>query len=109
VSQGELLTGRQVELVVAALSLGLPVLALVLGGILGSFTVGWRRGLLLGGVVALLGPLCWAMWLVYGWVIARFGLDSVRALLINLALFALVGVLAGFLLRRTWSRLAAKT
>ena len=35
------------------------------------------------------------MWRLYNAVLGRYGLDSVKALLINLALFAGVGVMVG--------------
>jgi hypothetical protein len=61
-------------------------------------SMGRRRAALLSAVGALVYPL----WLVYNGIEDRFGLDSVAALLINLALFAAVGIAGGRLLRRLW-------
>ena len=56
------------------------------------------KGALLAGAAALLYPL----WAVYNAIEDHFGLDSVAALLINLALFVIVGVLGGIVIRRFW-------
>ena len=104
----ELLSARQAELIVAAIAAGIPVLALLLGGTLGRRTIGLGRGLALGGLIGLLGPVCWGLWLCYNGVVGHYGLDSVKGLLLNLGLFCLVGVLAGVSLGRAWRRLVAK-
>ena len=56
------------------------------------------RGALLAAAAALLYPL----WLVYNGIEDYFGLDSVAALLINLGLFAVVGVAVGMAMKRLW-------
>jgi hypothetical protein len=56
----------------------------------------WARAAFLAGAAA----LAWPLWLVYNGIEDHFGLDSVAALLINLALFALVGTAAGLTFRR---------
>jgi hypothetical protein len=61
---------------------------------------GWRKI----GLVALCLVLTWPLWLVYNRIEDHFGLDSVAALLLNLALFAVLGVALGFILRRVWPR-----
>lgn len=86
----------------------LAVLALPLGA-LGGYLVGRARGRLpadaLGGLaVGLLGPVVWVMWLVYGAVVAHFGLDSVAGLFVNLGVFAVVGVGIGLL----WASLSRR-
>ena len=48
-----------------------------------------------------LGPLALALWFVYNAIMDAFGLDSVRALIINLAIFLVVGVCVGMLFRST--------
>ena len=59
---------------------------------------GWRKC----GLVALCLVLTWPLWLVYNRIEDHFGLDSVAALLLNLALFVVLGVALGFILRRLW-------
>jgi hypothetical protein len=48
-------------------------------------------------LAAMIGPLLWILWLVYNSIEDYYGLDSVKALLINLGLFAAVGLLLSFL------------
>lgn len=86
----------------AALAL-LSVLALALSLALGARSrsragAALRRGALLSGAVVLV----WPLWLVYNAIENRFGLDSVAALLLNLALFAIIGTAGGLLMRRLW-------
>jgi ABC-type glycerol-3-phosphate transport system permease component len=57
-----------------------------------------RRISLLAAVVVVVYPL----WVIYNGIENYFGLDSVAALLLNLALFVLVGVAGGRLLRSRW-------
>jgi len=95
----ELVDAAQVGVALAVLSGGALLAALLLG-YLGRARRSARmaRGALLAGAVAALYPL----WLVYNAIEDRFGLDSVAGLLINLGLFAAVGVAGGLLLRRSW-------
>ena len=57
-----------------------------------------KKGALLAGAAV----LAWPLWLVYNAIEDHFGLDSVAALLLNLALFAVIGTAGGFLMRRLW-------
>ena len=89
---GELVNLAVVEQVILLLAFGLPVAGLLLG-------LGWgarsRRpvpGALQGLACGLLGPAVWALWRIYNAIEDHYGLDSVKALLINLALFVAVGV-----------------
>src|SRR5262245_33235025 len=73
--------------------------------------VGWgrrsgapRAGLQRGLAAGLLGPAALLLWAVYNLFEDRYGLDSVKALVINLVIFVLFGALAGALLAWTWHR-----
>jgi hypothetical protein len=46
------------------------------------------------------GILLYPLWLVYNRIEDAFGLDSVTALVLNLALFSVIGVAGGLVLRR---------
>ena len=48
----------------------------------------------------LLGPLIFLLWTVYNAIENHYGLDSVKALLINLGLFLLTGILAVLVFRQ---------
>ena len=91
---------------IAKMGVALAVLSGV-GLLLGPFCLwmanekasdGWRKC----GLVALCLVLTWPLWLVYNRIEDHFGLDSVAALLLNLALFVVLGVALGFILRRFW-------
>lgn len=95
----ELVDAQTVGLAMAVLS-GLALLLtpalLALGRSRGSAAA--VQAALLSGCAVLLYPL----WRIYNLIEDHFGLDSVAALLINLALFVVVGVTVGLLLRRLW-------
>ena len=93
----ELVDAGQVGIAVGVLS----VLALVLGGALLATARGDANRKRVGLVAAALAP-AWPLWLIYNAIEDRLGLESVAALLINLALFAAVGIGIGLVLRRLW-------
>jgi hypothetical protein len=91
----ELITTEQAARAIIILALALPIAGLVIGGIAGVVRRRSARGAALGLVCGLSGPAIWVMWRVYNGVIGRFGLDSVKGLLVNLALFVVVGLAVG--------------
>jgi hypothetical protein len=97
----ELIHLATVERVIVGLAIGLPVAGLLLGLGWGARSGQARTGAVQGLMGGLLGPLIWLLWRVYNGIEDHYGLDSVRALLLNLALFAAVGITGGIL----WARL----
>jgi len=93
----EFVSPQQAEVIIYAVAGGLLALGVVGGAAAAAFTRPRRAGLIIGAFVALAGALVYALWLVYNAVIARFGLDSVKALVINLAIFVVVGLGYGIL------------
>jgi len=91
----ELVTTEQAERVIAMLTWALPLAGLVLGAIVGAARGRLGRGVALGLLCGLSGPAVWALWRMYNGVIGGYGLDSVRGLLVNLALFVLIGLVIG--------------
>jgi len=89
-----------------------PILGIGLGAMLGVRKKATYRGALQGLVVGLLGPLNWLLWKIYDALTDRNGLDSVRNLEINVALFvavgAVMGVGIGLWQRRNASRMEGK-
>jgi hypothetical protein len=80
------------------LAVALPVLATGIGAAL-QFA-GRRPGALAAGIfVGLLGPVNWLLWRVYNTIEDHYGLDSVNAMLLNLALFAALGLAVGISVR----------
>lgn len=73
-----------------------PIAGLVIGAAVGKRRGQIRSGALAGLMVGLLGTLNWLLWHVYNTLTDTNGLDSVKGLAINLALFVVVGALLGF-------------
>ena len=55
-----------------------------------------------GGLLIAAGGLVYLLWVVYNAIIARLSLDSVKALLINLAIFVVVGLAYGAAAGLAW-------
>jgi len=102
----ELVTVEQAERVIVLLAIALPVLGLAAGALVGTLRHRLWAGLALGLLCGLAGPAVWAMWRAYNGVIGEYGLDSVRGLLVNLALFVGVGLVVGLAVGMLWRRLA---
>ena len=86
---------------VGTLLMVLSGIALLLAVALGAMSRG-KPGALRGALLAAGAVCAYPLWLVYNRIEDHFGLDSVAALLINLGLFVVVGVMAGLALRRWW-------
>lgn len=100
----ELVTTEQAEQVLRLLALSLPIVGLLIGGVVGARRGRARRGLGIGLLIGHSGPLTFVLWKVYNGIMGRYGLDSVKGLLLNLALFTavglVIGVIVGWRLRR---------
>jgi drug/metabolite transporter (DMT)-like permease len=97
----ELITRPQTD----AVMLGVAVLGLILAALM--YAAAKRRGE--NGVVSAAlwgGPplLASLLWPVYNVITDRIGLDRVANLFVNLALFVVVGIAAGW----AWTRMAAR-
>ena len=101
----EIVDADQVTRLFTILAIVLPPLCLLIGWLYGSRNQNQRRGAILGLLAGLLGPLNWLMWRIYNAITDAIGLDTVRNLVVNLILFlvsgAVIGVVAGFAIRRT--------
>jgi len=103
----ELITTEQAARAILMLAIALPIAGLLIGGIAGAVRRQTARGAALGLVCGHSGPAIYVMWRVYNGVIGRFGLDSVKGLLVNLALFLTVGLLIGLAAGAVWRRKTA--
>jgi uncharacterized membrane protein len=101
----EIVTSGQVNSLFMALIGILPVAGAVIGAMIGArkgrlhlYTL---MGVLIGLIIALLNL---GLWRVYNTITDRLGLDSVRNLVVNLALFIILGagagLIAGYVSRR---------
>jgi hypothetical protein len=96
---GELVDAGKVGAALAVLSVAALLLA---AGFAITFRSRGGAALKKGALLAGAAVLAWPLWLVYNAIEDHFGLDSVAALLLNLALFAVIGTAGGFLVRRHW-------
>lgn len=103
----ELVTVEQAEQVIRAAAVALPAAGLVVGAAAGALRRQVARGVALGLLCGASGPAILGLWLVYKAIVNHYGLDSVAGLLINLGLFAAIGLLLGFAVAAVWRRLAA--
>lgn len=91
----ELVSVEVVERVFLALAIAGPVVGTLTGAVLGvrrrTVSRSWLRGLAVG----MLGPVNWVLWRMYGALTDHFGLDSVKGLLLNMAIFVGLGLAAG--------------
>lgn len=105
----EMVTPAQAEVIVRGAVLGLVVIG-VLVAIAARRGPRMRRAApALGAIIAGAGLLVYAGWAVYNTVTAKYGLDSVKAALINLAIFVIVGVVYGVAAATLWRRATAPT
>ncbi|MDR3709846.1 MAG: hypothetical protein P4L33_16240 [Capsulimonadaceae bacterium] len=84
----ELITLNQANLLMLALLVVAPIIGLIAGAAYRKPVPGLAAGVLIGA-----GNL--VLWKVYNLITERLGLDTVKNLLVNLALFAVVGLIAG--------------
>jgi hypothetical protein len=87
-------------------------IALPVAGLLAAL-IGWRikQSALctLGLTLSIAGPLLWLLWLAYGRVVNQYGLDSVKGLGVNIAVFAAAGIAAGLIIGLFQRRRKPKT
>ncbi len=75
-------------------------LILAIAGPLGGAGVGWlwQKRAVHGLLWGLLLTANWILWRLYNAITDRLGLDTVRNLLVNLAMFVALGAVAGFVM-----------
>jgi len=97
----ELVTVEQVGAVIATLAWVGPVAGLIVGIIAGATQGRAGRGALRGLAVGALGPVIWALWLVFSHLVrynldtGRAGLHSISTLVVSALIFAVVGIALG--------------
>jgi hypothetical protein len=91
----EIVTVEQVEAVFRWLAIGAPILGVLIGAGVAGRRGAARRGAVVGLALGLLGPANLALWRLYNAITNHLGLDTVRNLLTNMALFVGLGAAAG--------------
>src|SRR2546421_5871583 len=93
----EIVTMEQANHLFVLLAIALPIAGILIGAAVGARdgrTAGDART---GFFIGLLGPLNLLLWTIYNAITNRIGLDRVSNLLVNLALFISLGVVAGLI------------
>jgi lipopolysaccharide export LptBFGC system permease protein LptF len=96
----ELVNLATVDRLFLALAVLGPLLGMGAGAWLGARQQKGRKGALRGASIGLFATLNWALWKVFNRLTDQNGLDSVANVFLNLALFVVVGVIAGLILAR---------
>jgi len=102
----ELVTVEQAERAIAIIAVALPIVGILAGALAGALRRRLAAGLAIGVLCGAAGPAVWALWRMYNGIVGRYGLDSVRGLLVNLALFIAIGLLLGLAIGLIWRRQA---
>ncbi len=102
----EIVSPAQAEAIVRGAAVALAGVGLI--GVIAALARRKRRGArlfartVLGGLVIAAGGLVYLLWVLYNAIIAHLGLDSVKGLLINLAIFVAVGLVYGIAVGLAW-------
>ncbi len=97
----ELVTVEEAHRVITALAWALPLAGVVVGLIAGAARGATGKGARQGFAVGLLGPIIYAMWLLYSYLVrydpetGRAGLHSVSTLVLSALIFAVIGAMLG--------------
>jgi hypothetical protein len=98
----ELIEPATARLVVLSAACALTLAPLIVAAVVGALRGNMKRQLAGGLLISLAGPVLLGMWTLYNFIIGQWGLDSTRALLTNLAVFAAAGAALGLSAR--WLR-----
>jgi hypothetical protein len=101
----ELIEPATAGLTVFSAACVLTLAPLIAATVLGALRGNMKRRIAGAMFVALAGPALLIMWTVYNFIIGQWGLDSTRALPMNLAVFVIAGAALGLAARRLRHRL----
>lgn len=86
----EIISLNTIETLFISLAVALPVVGLLIGV--------WRKRVLVGFGWGMVGPINYLLWKMYNALTNHFGLDTMVNLYLNLAIFAVLGLTAGFVI-----------
>jgi hypothetical protein len=101
-----------IKTVDTALKIGAVVwllVCLLVGVAVGAIRQAWKTSLIRALSIGAIGPVVGVLWLFYSYMVrydpetGYFGLDKVWVLIVNAAVFVLVGAGFGYLVRRVWA------
>ena len=97
----ELVTVEQAGAIVATLAWAGPVAGIIVGIIAGAMQGKAGRGAIRGLAIGALGPVIWALWLVFKHLVrynpqtGHAGLHSISTLVVSVLIFVVVGIALG--------------
>jgi len=91
----ELIDEQTANAVMNTMAVALPLAGAVIGALAGTLARRPVPGALRGLAVGCLGILNWVLWRLYNAIMDQLGLDTVKNLLVNLALFVALGIAGG--------------
>lgn len=91
----ELIDEQTANAVMNLLAVALPLAGLLIGAAAGGLQRRPVPGALRGLAVGCIGILNWILWRLYNAITDQLGLDTVKNLLVNLALFLAIGIAGG--------------
>ena len=94
----ELVSVELVEKVFRYLAVSGPIDGLAIGVLVGWWLRAARFGLICGVIVACIGPANYGLWKLSSAITVKLGLDSVANLLIQAAMFLILGFAVGILI-----------
>lgn len=104
----EIVDLQQFARAVQLLAIAVPLIAIIVGLIVGARRRNIIAGLGKGIAIGVLGPLLYGLWLMYSYLIrydpqtGYVGLHRVTVLLVNVAIFAGIGVVLGLVYSRVF-------
>jgi len=92
----ELIEPDTARLIIIWAACAITLLPLIVAVVVGALRGNMKRRIAAGLLIALAGPALLIIWTVYNFILGQWGLDSTRALLINLAVFVAAGAVLGW-------------
>ena len=105
----ELVTVEEAERVIRVLACALPVAGVVVAAAIGAVQRRLGPAVRPGLIVGLCGPAIWGLWRMHNGIIGAYGLDSVRGLLVEVALFVGIGLVVGTGIGLAWRRMGERS
>ena len=105
----EIVTMEQANSLFLGIAIAAPIFGIIVGAGIGALRRNVGHAALRGFLIGLLGPANLVLWNVYNLITDRLGLDTVKNLLVNLGLFVVLGIIAGFIAGRCYRATAPES
>ncbi|MEN6520878.1 MAG: hypothetical protein ABFD46_06985 [Armatimonadota bacterium] len=99
----EIITQEQVEVILKIVAVSAPAAGLVIGAIVGLIRKRIVGGSVIGVIIGFTGTVVFGLWRMYTAVGEHFGYTNTVCIAIQLAVFTVIGICAGFAIQRSYS------